>query len=67
VKPDRINRVLKRNGLKVRRKARHGWIWVHPDDPTRRAQVPTHDEVAEGTFAAIARDSKKTRDEFGRG
>ena len=64
MKPDKIYRVLRRNGLEPRRKARHGWLWVHPTDPTRRAQVPTHDEVADGTFAAIVRDAKKTRDEF---
>jgi len=66
VKPDRINRVLRGNGLQVKRKAKHGWFWVHPSDPTRRAQVPTHDEVAEGTLAAIVRDAKKTHEEFRR-
>jgi len=64
LKPDKINRALRRNGLEVQRKARHGWFWVHPDDHTRRTQVPTHDEVAPGTLAAIIRDSKKNRDEF---
>ncbi|MBM3497346.1 MAG: type II toxin-antitoxin system HicA family toxin [Armatimonadetes bacterium] len=64
MKPDTINRVLKRNGLERTRKGKHGWLWVHPDDPTRRTQVPTHDEVADGTFAAIVRDAKKSREEF---
>jgi len=64
VKPDKISRVLRRNGLEPRRKAKHGWFWVHPTDTTRRAQVPTHDEVANGTLAAIAPDAKKTREEF---
>ena len=62
--PDKIGRVLRRNGLVPMRKAKHGFIWVHPDDPTRRTQVPTHKTVARGTLQAIIRDSKKTAREF---
>jgi predicted RNA binding protein YcfA (HicA-like mRNA interferase family) len=59
-----VERVLRQNGLVCLRKGTHGNIWLHPDDPTRRTQVPDRKELAPGTLQAIIRDSKKTRDEF---
>ena len=61
-----VEQVLKGNGLELRRQGKHGNIWVHPEDTTRRTQVPKRDDVAPGTLGAIIRDAKKHRDEFTR-
>lgn len=62
--PAQVRRVLKRNGLVLRRQARHGEFWVHPEQPDRRAQIPDRDQIPTGTLMAIIRDAKKTKDEF---
>jgi predicted RNA binding protein YcfA (HicA-like mRNA interferase family) len=61
-----VRAVLIRNGLEFRRRARHGDMYMHPEDPSRRAEVPDHDTVDPGTLMAIIKRAKKTVDEFRR-
>jgi len=63
--PDRkIIKVLERNGLEFQRNATHGRLYIHPDDPGRRAEVPKRNPVGEGVLKIIIRSSKKEREEF---
>ncbi len=41
-------------------------MYVHPDDPGRRAEVPDYDTVHPGTLRAIIRTARKSKDEFQR-
>jgi len=58
--------VLKSNGFVFERRARHGDLYVHPDDAERSALVPgdKSKKLKKGTLGAIIHDSKKPREDF---
>lgn len=60
----KIRSVLEHNGLRFQRWGKHGAIHVHPEDPTRRAEVPKRNPVGEGVLKIIIKTSQKDRSEF---
>jgi len=58
-----VCRILASNGLTEQRAGAHVTC-IDPKDPTRRASVPRHDELKQGTLASIIKHARKDRQEF---
>lgn len=56
--------ILNNNGVLFQRWGKHGAIHVHPEDHTRRAEVPNRDPVPSGTLGNIITRARKPRSEF---
>jgi predicted RNA binding protein YcfA (HicA-like mRNA interferase family) len=62
-----VCRVLERNGFELRRHARHGALYAHPEDAQRRTLVPERRSIPPGTLRSIIKHSGKTADELAKG
>ncbi len=56
--------ILRHNGFELVREARHGAVYIHPDDPTRRTELPDRNPVGVGLICTILKQTRKPRSDF---
>ena len=59
-----VAKILEHNSFRFHKAATHGDLYFHTSDLERKALVPMHGVIADGTLSAIIRSSGKDREEF---